>query len=84
MTSRGADLLFSILFADDTNVFIEGMNYDKVIDILNQELKQIDIWQKANKLTINIFKTNYMMFHRTRIKCEQRPITICGNSLTYF
>ena len=22
------------------------------------------------------------MFHRTRIKCEQRPITICGNSLT--
>ena len=23
-----------------------------------------------------------MMFHRTRIKCEQRPITICGNSLT--
>ena len=24
-----------------------------------------------------------MMFHRTRIKCEQRPINICGNSLTY-
>ena len=23
-----------------------------------------------------------MMFHHTRIKCEQRPITICGNSLT--
>ena len=23
-----------------------------------------------------------MMFHRTRIICEQRPITICGNSLT--
>ena len=34
--SRGADLLFSILFADDMSVFIEGTNYDKVIDILNQ------------------------------------------------
>ena len=39
-----------------TQVFflIEGTNYDKVIDILNQELKRIDIWLKANKLTITI------------------------------
>ena len=51
MVSRGADLLLSILFADDTSVFIEGMNYDKAIDILNQELKRI---KKANKLTINL------------------------------
>ena len=61
--SRGADLLFSILFADDTSVFIEGTNYDKVIDIFNQKLKRIDIWLKAIKLTINILKTHYMMFH---------------------
>ena len=52
--SRGGDVLFSILFADDTSAFIEGMNYDKVIDILNQEFKRIYIWLKANKLTINI------------------------------
>ena len=25
-----------------------------------------------------------MMFHRTRIKCEKRTITICDNSLTYY
>ena len=52
-------MLFSILFSDDTSVFIEGTNYDIVIDILNQELKRIDIWLKANKLTINIFKIHY-------------------------
>ena len=52
--SGDADLLFSILFADDTSVFIEGINYVKVIDILNQELKRIDMWLKVNKLTINI------------------------------
>ena len=45
--SRCSDLLFSILFADDTSVFIEGTNYDKIIDILNKELKRIDIWLKA-------------------------------------
>ena len=42
--SRASELLFSILFADDTSVFIEGTNYDKVIDILNTELKQIRVW----------------------------------------
>ena len=52
--SRASELLFSILFADDTSVFIEGTNYDKMIDILNTELKRIDIWLKSNKLSINI------------------------------
>ena len=52
--SRASELLFFILFADDTSVFIEGTNYDKIIDILNTELKRIDIWLKSNKLSINI------------------------------
>ena len=59
--SRSSDLLFSILFADDTSVFIEGTNYDKVIDIVNNELEGINIWLKANKLTVNIKKTHYMI-----------------------
>ena len=53
--SRPSELLFSILFADDTSVFIEGTNYDKIIDILNTQMKRIDIWLKSNKLSINIF-----------------------------
>ena len=44
---------FLYYFADDTSVFIEGTNYNKMFDILNKELKQVDIWLKANKLTIN-------------------------------
>ena len=40
--SRASDLFFSVLFADDTSVFIEGTNYDKIINILNTELKRID------------------------------------------
>ena len=55
--SRSSDLLFSILFADDTSVFIEGTNYDQVIDIVNNEFERINIWLKANKLTVNIKKT---------------------------
>ena len=81
--SRSSDLLLSILFADDTSVFMEGTNYDKVIDIVNKELELINIWLIANKLTVNIKKTHYMMFHRTRIKYNIRDITINGKNVAY-
>ena len=81
--SRSSDLLFSILFADDTSVFIEATNYDKVIDIVNNEMELINIWLIANKLTVNIKKTHYMMFHRTRIKYNIRDITINRKNVAY-
>ena len=66
--SRASDLLFSILFADDTSVFIEGQSYTGVIETLTKELKKIECWLNSNKLTQNIKKTHYMIFHRSRIK----------------
>ena len=41
--SRSSDLLFSILFADDATVIIEGMNYKDIINNLNLELKKVQI-----------------------------------------
>ena len=80
--SRRSDLLFSILFADDRNIFIEGTNHDKVIDIVNNELERINKWLRANKLSINIKKTHNMMFHRTRIKHKLCNRTICGTNVS--
>ena len=65
--SMASNFLFSILFADDTNVSIEGQSYTGVIETLNKELKKIVIWLNSNKLTLNIKKTHYMIFHRSRI-----------------
>ena len=48
--------------------FIEGTSFQDISNILNKELENISIWLEANKLTININKTHYMMFHRTRVK----------------
>ena len=72
--SRASDLLFSILFADDTTVLIEGHEYRKLIETLNEELCKVDKWLQANKLTLNIRKTHYMLFHRVRLKREQLNI----------
>ena len=47
-------LLFTIMFADDTGVFIEGQSCGTVCQLLNEELEKCDIWIKANKLTLNL------------------------------
>ena len=75
--SRSSDLLFSILFADDTSVFIEGHSYAEVIEILNNELLKVSDWLMANKLTINLEKSHYMIFHRSRLKdCDKKDVII--------
>ena len=50
--SRSSELLFSILFADDTSVFIEGTCLNDISEILNTELEKISIWLEANKLIL--------------------------------
>ena len=40
-----------ILFADDTNLFINGDNLSQMVQTLNAELDNISDWLKANKLS---------------------------------
>ena len=56
--------LFSILFADDTTVLIEGTNINTMIATLNCELAKLTEWLNANKLSINVSKSHYMVFHQ--------------------
>ena len=59
---------FAILFADDTSVFLDGKEYTKLVEILNEEVNKITIWLNANKLMINVKKTHYMVYHRAKLK----------------
>ena len=40
--SKAFNLLFSILFADDTSVFIEGTAYSSIIKDMHTKLEQVD------------------------------------------
>ena len=51
-----------ILFADDTNLFCNGPNLNDLIEEINEELKLVYTWVKVNKLSLNIEKTNFMLF----------------------
>ena len=68
--------LFSILFADDTTVLIEGTNINTMIAALNCELAKLTEWLNANKLSINVSKSHYMVFHRSRRKINKGNILL--------
>ena len=78
---RALDILFSILFADDTTVLIEGHEYQKLIETLNEKLCKVDKWLQDNKLTLNIRKTHYMLFYRVQLKREQLNIYFRGETI---
>ena len=52
----------TIMFPDDTNLFFSESSYEKVFQVANEELKSIDNWLTANKLSLNINKTIYIVF----------------------
>ena len=68
--------LFSILFADDTTVLIEGTNINTMIATLNCDLAKLTEWLNANKLSINVSKSHYMVFHRSRRRINKGNILL--------
>ena len=54
--------LFFLLFADDTNIFVNGKDLNTLVKILNAELIKLINWMYVNKLSVNVLKTNYMIF----------------------
>ena len=60
--NNASKILQLILFADDTNVFLSHKNADCLANILNTELNKLSIWFRANKLSLNLKKTKFMVF----------------------
>ena len=51
-----------ILFADDTNLLYSNPDFNQLINITNSELDILSDWFRANMLSLNVAKTNYMLF----------------------
>ena len=72
--SNASKMLHAILFADDTNLlgtmstfytFIPKTknDFEMLSNRINTELSKINEWLKINKLSLNVGKTKYMIFH---------------------
>ena len=71
-----SNVLFNVLYADDTCIYISDSDINALFDVLNIELAALLEWLNANKLTLNVDKTFYMLFHRRRIKTDNLKLTI--------
>ena len=60
--SNVSQLLFTLLFADDTNVFTIGKDVRQLIAIMNNESTKIVLWLNVNKLSLNVKNTHYLIF----------------------
>ena len=70
-----------ILFADDTNHFCTGPNLHDIVCQINQEIKIIYSWVKANKLSLNIDKTKFMLFTPKRFSRAMDVLLINGKRI---
>ena len=49
------------MFADDTTILYSHKDLSSKIDVVNEELEEVSNWFKANKLSVNASKTNFMV-----------------------
>jgi len=59
-------IMFFILFADDTNVFFSHSSLQTLTQVVNTELTLVADWFSANRLTLNLDKTNFILFKSHR------------------
>ena len=63
------------MFADDRNLFFEYTDLRILFSMVNNELKKISEWFNANKLSLNIGKTKYSLFHKPS-KTDDLPLLL--------
>jgi len=51
------------LFADDPNLFYKSKTLESLEKTINNQLKHVHTWLCANKLSLNIDKSNFVIFH---------------------
>ena len=66
--------IFSVMYADDSNLFVEGSDLIILQNMMNRELVKVSRWLKLNKLSLNIDKTHFMIFKRRRQRIEFVPV----------
>jgi len=78
-----ATAFYNSLFADDTIFCLSSSNLDALFNEANKELDKASIWFKANKLTLNVSKTKYMVFRNRKMQLEENvcKLEIGGRSL---
>ena len=58
---------------------MNGKRYTDLVVLLNSELEKLSLWLRSNKLSLNVQKTYYIVFHRARIKSDEHAVITINN-----
>jgi len=72
--ANSSDLLMFILLADDTNIFYSCKNLIDLEETVNDELSKVSNWFRANKLSLNANKTNFIIFGNRHNEIKYKKI----------
>ncbi len=73
--------LATFLFADDTSCLAEHKNLNTLINYVNTELQKLAVWFKANRMAVNVSKTNYIIFQtRGKIVSADLPDVVFNSN----
>ena len=59
-----SNLLNTIMLAEDTNLFFERKYIIMLFSIVNREFQKINEWFISNRLSLNVEKTKFSIFHK--------------------
>ena len=74
-----SDTLKLLLFADNTCALDSDKNLELLIVRINNELQKLLNWFTVNKISVNIGKCKYIIFHRNRTKIPNNISQIALN-----
>ena len=77
---RSAERLSFLHFADDTTIFRSGNNLSQLCNEINEDLRDVSSWLIANRLSLNVNKTKFMLFTHSPVDINSVQITI-NNSI---
>ena len=66
------------MYADDTTIYfnLKDFDFENTEKNINAELEKVNTWLKLNKLSLNVQKTKFMVFHRKRKKVSEVNVAI--------
>ena len=73
----------NILFADDTMNYESDDDIYRLINNINRNLENLRLWFIANKLSLNVLKTEAMMFSRKILYHPIPPALLDGKPISY-
>ena len=54
-------------------IYLPHINLEILIDQINKELINVSTWLKLNKLSLNVSKTNFIIFHNRQKNIDIAP-----------